>query len=267
VATSENRIYSGPDLLRRTAVQLLLAEDIVAAMNGRFEAEHPREIIRWALEDSDLEKVAMASSFQAEDTVVMDLAVKVRPTIPILFLETGFHFAETLAFKERLTELLGLNVIDLVGDHTVESQAEAYGPRMYEWDPDRCTKLNKVEPLNRALRRLDGWLTGLRRDSAPTRANAPIVEQYELEPGKTLVKFNPIANWTRQDVWRYLNEHDLPHHPLYDLGYASISCAPCTRMLFPGEDERAGRWSGTGKIECGIHESAEPDRVVDLSKS
>lgn len=246
-------------------MQLLLAQDVVTAINGRFEADHPREIIRWALEDSDLERVALASSFQAEDTVVMDLAVKVRPSIPILFLETGFHFAETLAFKERLTELLGLNVIDLVGDYTVESQAEAFGPRMYEWSPDHCTKLNKVEPLNRALRRLDGWLTGLRRDSAPTRANAPIVEQYELEPGKTLVKFNPIANWTRRDVWRYLDEHDLPHHPLYDLGYASISCAPCTRMLFPGEDERAGRWAGTQKIECGIHESAEADQVVDLS--
>lgn len=248
-------------------MNLLLTENVVAEINRRFEADQPDEIIRWALEDSGLERVAMASSFQAEDTVVMDLAVKIRPSLPILFLETGFHFAETLAFKERLTELLGLNVIDLVGEYTVESQAEAFGPRMYEWDPNRCTSLNKVEPLNRALRRLDGWVTGLRRDSAPTRASAPIVEQYELEPGKTLVKFNPIATWTRRDVWGYLDEHSLPHHPLYDLGYASISCAPCTRMLFPGEDERAGRWAGTGKVECGIHEPSADDRVVDLSKS
>lgn len=247
-------------------MELLLTEGIVTEINRRFEDEHPREVIRWALEDSGLDRIAIASSFQAEDTVVMDLAVKVRPSLPILFLETGFHFAETLAFKERLTELLGLNVIDLVGEYTVESQSEAFGSRMYEWDPDRCAKLNKVVPLNRALGRLDGWLTGLRRDSAPTRANAPIVEQYELEPGKTLVKFNPIATWTRRDVWGYLGEHELPHHPLYDLGYASISCAPCTRMVFPGEDERAGRWAGTGKVECGIHEGVESDQVVDLTR-
>jgi phosphoadenosine phosphosulfate reductase len=265
-------LFRKPDILRQIPeenVNLLLAENTVAEMNRRFEEEHPREVIRWALEDSGLERMAMASSFQAEDTVVMDLAAKIRPGIPILFLETGYHFAETLAFKERLTELLGLNVIDLVGDYTVQSQAEAFGPRMYEWDPNACTRLNKVVPLNRGLRKLDGWLTGLRRDSAPTRANAPIVEQYELEPGKTLVKFNPIAKWTRREVWQYLGEHSLPHHPLYDLGYASISCAPCTRMVFPGEDERAGRWAGTGKVECGIHEAetAVNERVVDLTKS
>lgn len=245
-------------------MELLLAEELVAEMNRRFEQESPEEIVRWAVEDSGLERLSVASSFQAEDTVVMDLAVKFRPDIDILFLETGFHFAETLAFKEQLAEHLGLNVIDLVGDYTVESQAAEFGPRLYEWNPDECTKLNKIIPLNRALHGYDGWLTGLRRDSAPTRANAPLVEQYEHEPGKTLVKFNPIAAWTRVDVWDYLKEHDLPHHPLYDLGYASISCAPCTRMLFPGEDERAGRWAGAGKVECGIHvsESAQEKEAV-----
>lgn len=240
-------------------MQLLLAEELVAGLNRRFEEAHPQEIVRWAVEDSGLERVAVASSFQVEDTVVMHLATLVRPDVPILFLETGFHFRETTEFKERLTRRMGLNVVELRGDHTPETQAAELGPRLYETDPARCCELNKVIPLNRALRRLDGWITGMRRDSAPTRANAPIVDQYELEPGKTLVKFNPLANWTRRDAWRYLKEHDLPHHPLYDLGYTSIGCAPCTRMVFPGEDERAGRWAGADKVECGIHQG-EADR-------
>ncbi len=246
-------------------MKTLLEPDLVAEMNARFEAETPQEVIRWALEDSGLDNMAIASSFQREDTVVMDMAVKVRQDVPILFLETGFHFAETLAFKEQLTERMGLNVIDLVGDYTVEEQAKEYGDKLWERDPKMCCELNKVIPLNRGLRQLDGWVTGMRRDSAPTRANAPIMDQYELEPGKTLVKFNAIAKWTSKDVVGYLKEHDLPHLPLYDLGYASIGCAPCTRIIFPGEDERAGRWAGAGKVECGIHtnETAKEELVVN----
>jgi phosphoadenosine phosphosulfate reductase len=234
-------------------MKTLLPNDLVAELNERFEHAPPQEILRWALQDSGLQRVALASAFQAEGTCVMHMAARIRPDIPVLFLETGFHFAETLAFKQRLTEQLGLNVVDLVGDHTEDSQARAFGPRLYERDPSRCCELNKVIPFNRALRNLDGWITSMRRDSAWTRSDTPIVDQYEHEPGLNLVKINPIANWSRRQVWSYLKEHDLPHNPLYDLGYASIGCAPCTRMLFPGEDERAGRWSGRMKTECGIH--------------
>jgi phosphoadenosine phosphosulfate reductase len=230
-----------------------LAEDLVEKLNLLFEDRKPQEIVQWALEDSGLDRMAIASAFQAEGTAIIHMAVSIRPSIPILFLETGFHFAETLAFKQRLTERLGLNVVDLIGDHTVESQAEKYGARLYEGNPELCCELNKVIPFNRALRKLDGWMTAMRRDSAWTRKNTPILDQYELEPGMWLVKINPIANWTRREAWGYLKEHDLPHNPLYELGYASIGCAPCTRMIFPGEDERAGRWSGVGKTECGIH--------------
>jgi phosphoadenosine phosphosulfate reductase len=245
-------------------MQPLLAED-VRALNDRLEGEQPQEIVRWALQDSGLERTAIASAFQVEGTCIIHMGVQVQPDVPILFLETGFHFAETLAFKQRLAEQLGLNVVDLIGDHTVESQAEAYGERLYERNPDLCCELNKVIPFNRALRKLDGWLTAMRRDSAWTRRNTPIVDQYELEPGKQIVKVNPIANWTRRDAWAYLKEHRLPHNPLYELGYASIGCAPCTRMVFPGEDERAGRWSGVGKTECGIHEQeASADNLVDF---
>jgi phosphoadenosine phosphosulfate reductase len=234
-------------------VQTLLAEDQVHDLNARFEGAEPMEIIQWALCDSGLERLAIASAFQAEGTAIIHMAAGLRPDIPILFLETGFHFAETLAFKERLTELLGLNVIDLTGDHTVESQAAAFGPRLYERDPTLCCELNKVRPFDAVLERLDGWITGMRRDSAWTRAGTPILSWTELDSGHRVLKINPIANWSRREAWAYLKANNLPHNPLYDLGFSSIGCAPCTRMVFQGEDERAGRWSGLLKTECGIH--------------
>jgi phosphoadenosine phosphosulfate reductase len=235
-------------------MQTLLAEDTLAELNERFESAAPQEIVRWALEGSGLERVAIASAFQAEGTCVMHMASLIRPDVPILFLETGFHFAETLAFKEQLMDLLGLSVVDLVGEHTVESQEAAYGRRLYERDPTLCCDINKVRPMFEALRGLDAWITAFRRDSSPTRAGAPIVQQYELEPGRFIVKVNPVVNWTRRDTWDYLQANDLPHNPLYDFGYASIGCAPCTRAHFNGEPERAGRWAGFSKWECGIHE-------------
>jgi phosphoadenosine phosphosulfate reductase len=248
-------------------MQTLLAEDLVRDLNERFEGEEPREIIRWALEDSGLDSIAIASAFQAEGTCVIHMAVSVRPDVPIIFLETGFHFAETLAFKERLTEELNLNLVDLTGDYTVDSQAEKFGPKLYERDPHLCCELNKVIPWRRALADLDGWITSMRRDSSWTRRDTPIVSQQQVEEGGVVVKINPIANWTRRDAWAYLKEHDIPLNPLYDLGYESIGCAPCTRMVFPGEDERAGRWSGQNKVECGIHvpeSMKQADEIVDL---
>jgi phosphoadenosine phosphosulfate reductase len=232
----------------------LLAEDIIRQLNIRFESAKPLEIVNWALTDSGLDEIAISTAFQVEGTCLIHMATRIRPDIPILFLETGYHFAETLAFKQRLTELLGLNVRELTGDHTVQSQAEAYGPRLYERDPKGCCELNKVIPFARGLHEYDAWLTSMRRDSAWTRRDTPIVSRTRLDPdGKNVIKINPIANWTRQEAFAYLREHDLPRNPLYDLGFASIGCAPCTRMVFAGEDERAGRWSGLLKTECGIH--------------
>jgi phosphoadenosine phosphosulfate reductase len=234
-------------------VHLPLTEELVRSLNERFERAEPHDILGWLLRDSGLERVAVASSFQAEGTCVMDMAVAIRSDIPVLFLETGFHFAETLVFKEQLTERLGLNVIDLVGAYTVEAQAQEFGERLYESDPAACCNLNKVVPFTRALHDHDAWVTALRRDSSPTRAATPILEQYELEPGCWMVKVNPLATWSRRQVWAYLAERNLPHNPLYDLGYAQIGCAPCTRMVMPGEHERDGRWDGSQKVECGIH--------------
>ena len=248
-------------------MQTLLSSSELESLNARFEHAHPSEVLRWALDDSGLERVAIASAFQAEGTVVMHLATRIRPDVPILFLETGFQFAETLAFKERLAERLRLNVVDLVGEYTVDQQTAAFGERLYERDPERCCDLNKVRPMFEALRGLDAWVTAVRRDSSPTRAASPIVDQYVLEPGRQIVKVNPMAEWSRQQVWAYLKEHDLPHNPLYDLGYASIGCAPCTRLRFAGEPERAGRWAGIARWECGIHTNeaafeVDRDRVV-----
>jgi phosphoadenosine phosphosulfate reductase len=245
-------------------LQTLLSDDQVTALNARFESAAPTDIVSWALVDSGLERIAIASAFQAEGTCVMHMATRIRSDVPILFLETGYQFAETLAFKEKLTEAMDLNVVDLVGEYTVERQAAEFGPRLFEREPERCCDLNKVRPMFEALRHLDLWVTALRRDSSPTRADAPIVERYELEDGRWIVKVNPVANWTRPEVWRYLKENDLPHNPLYDLGYSSIGCAPCTRMRLPGEPERAGRWAGKPKWECGIHEN-ETARQIDLT--
>jgi phosphoadenosine phosphosulfate reductase len=241
-------------------LQTLLSADELLRRNDAFERAHPAEIVRWALEESGLDRIAIASAFQAEGTVVMHLATMIRPDIPILFLETGFQFAETLAFKEQMAERLGLNVVDLVGERTVEQQEASEGARLYERDPQRCCEMNKVRPMFEALRGLDAWMTAFRRDSSPTRAEAPFVEQYELEPGRMIVKINPMAAWSRAKTWAYLRANDLPHNPLYDLGYASIGCAPCTRMRMPGEPERAGRWAGKARWECGIHTAGSTRR-------
>ena len=232
--------------------ETLLSDEALRALNARLEPAHPREIVRWAIEESGLREIALASAFQAEGTCVMHMATQILPDVPVLFLETGFHFEETLSFKRRLTELLDLNVVELTGAYTPTTQREAFGPRLYERDPERCCDINKVKPMLAALRGREAWITAFRRDSSPTRATAPIVDRYELEPSSWIVKVNPVATWTRRDTWSYLKEHGLPHNPLYDLGYASIGCAPCTRLSLPGEHEREGRWAGLSKWECGI---------------
>ena len=233
----------------------VLPDDEVARRNEEFESSDPRAILAWALGEERLPHLALASAFQAEGTAVMHMAAEIRPGVRVLFLDTGFHFEETLALRDSLSERLAIEVVNLTGAYpTPEEQAAATGPHLYERDPERCCEINKVAPFFEALRGLDAWITSLRRDSSPTRAASPIVDQYELEPGRWIVKVNPVANWTRRDAWDYLRDHDLPVNPLYALGYSSIGCAPCTRMRFAGEPERAGRWADKPKWECGIHE-------------
>ena len=250
-------------------MRTLLSDQEILELNGRFEHLSPPAIVRWALEESGVERIAIASAFQAEGTCVMHMASMIRPDVEILFLDTGFQFAETLAFKEQLAERLGLTVRDLAGEYTVEQQTQAFGARLYERDPELCCEINKVRPMFEALQALDAWITAYRRDSSPTRARGTILDRYELEPGRHMLKLNPVANWTRRDTWAYLKAYGLPHNPLYDLGYSSIGCAPCTRVRFEGEPERAGRWAGLSRWECGIHQreakrGPDPERTVDL---
>jgi phosphoadenosine phosphosulfate reductase len=186
-------------------------------------------------------KPAFTCSFQAEDMVVLDLLRREQPDVPVLFLDTGYHFAETLAYRDELTAKWRLNLVNLT-------------PRSDDKHPpdiEACCGLRKVEPLFRALEDYDIWFTGLRREQSPTRANLQPFGTHRLASGKTLDKIAPLFDWTWKDVWSYMEIYEIPHLPLYDRGYTSIGCEPCT-ALPEGDNLRAGRWGGK-KLECGIH--------------
>ena len=200
--------------------------------------------IKWAWERFGT-GVFVAASFQ--DSVLIDVAVKAVPEIEVVFLDTQYHFAETLWFVDRVRERYDLNLTvmePLVGPDD-----------LWQIDQNECCAIRKVEPLARALSGRDAWITGLRRTEAATRSNSPIVH---LDVGRGVVKVNPLAPWTDLDVEGYIADNELLVHPLKDRGYPSIGCWPCTRPVRPGEDPRAGRWAGTGKTECGLHGWPEP---------
>jgi phosphoadenosine phosphosulfate reductase len=214
--------------------------------------EGPRGILEWAAATTG--DLAVATSFQSSGLAILHMLTGIREDVPVLFLDTGFHFPETLAFRDRIVEMWDLNLVVLTGEHkSAQGQAEIHGAELYRRDPDRCCFINKVEPLQRALEAFDGWISGLRRDQSPLRADTPLVEAQLLPSGKEILKIHPLAHWTKADVDRYLVDHSIPTHPLLEQGFASIGCWPCTRAVRPGEDERAGRWDGFGKAECGIH--------------
>ena len=217
----------------------------------------PRTIIEFAAETID--RLAVATSFQSSGLVILHLLRDIRPDLPILFMDTGFHFPETLEFKERIRDLWDLKLVELRGDHgSAERQAEIHGPRLYEKDPDRCCFINKVRPLQNALEEYDGWISGLRRDQSPLRTETPVIEAQLLPSGNEILKIHPLARWSREQVTDYITTHAIPTHPLLEQGYASIGCRPCTRAVTPGEPERAGRWDGLAKSECGIHSFGQP---------
>jgi len=190
----------------------------------------------------------VASNFQ--DAVLVDLAAKAQPGVPVLFLQTGYHFAETIGTRDAVQAVYPVKVIDALPDQTVAEQDAAEGPRLFEREPDRCCHLRKVIPLRRTLAGYDAWVTGVRRVDAPTRANTPIVGWDERNG---LVKINPLAAWTDDDMEHYINEHNILVNPLVGAGYPSIGCAPCTAKPLPGADPRSGRWAGRVKTECGLH--------------
>lgn len=212
----------------------------------------PQEILRWAF--GTIGNVAVATSFQSSGLVILHMtrALGLRP--PVLFLDTGFHFPETIGFRQLVAMEWDLDVVDVRGEHgSSEGQAAIHGPELYRRDPEKCCFINKVEPLQRELERYDGWISGIRRDQSPMRSETPTMEAQMLQSGKEVLKIHPLAHWSREDVAAYVTEHSIPTHPLLEQGYRSIGCAPCTRAVLPGEDERAGRWSNLTKTECGIH--------------
>jgi len=210
----------------------------LAAESARLEGAGATETIRWAVSQFG-SRVALACSFQ--DCVVVDLATKVAPGLEVIFLDTGFHFPETLGFVELVRARYGLNL-------TVTHPDESAAP--WPCGTAECCQRRKVEPLFRALEGKSAWLTGLKRSDASTRADAPVVAWDEA---RQMVKINPLAAWTDAQIASYITDHHLPNHPLLAQGYLSIGCAPTTRPVAPGEDPRAGRWSDSDKTECGLH--------------
>ncbi|WP_037604681.1 phosphoadenylyl-sulfate reductase [Streptacidiphilus rugosus] len=233
-------------LSRHTPEQL---EALATTAGRELEDATAQEIMRWAAETFG-RRFAVTSSM--EDAVVAHLASTALPGVDVIFLDTGYHFVETIGTRDAVAATMPVNVITLTPRQSVAEQDAQYGPRLHDRDPDLCCSLRKVEPLNRGLAGYDAWATGLRRDESPTRANTPVVS---WDPKRQKVKIAPIARWTQEDVDAYVAQHGILLNPLLWDGYASIGCSPesCTRRVLEGEDARSGRWAGAGKTECGIH--------------
>ncbi|KQY47872.1 phosphoadenylyl-sulfate reductase [Cellulomonas sp. Root137] len=220
----------------------------LAEQAGRdLEGAHPSDILRWAAQTFGTDLV-LASSMG--DEVLVHLAAAAVPGIDVIFLDTGYHFAETLGTRDYYADFTNIQLRTILPLRTVAEQDAEHGEKLHDRDPNLCCALRKVEPLERGLEPYTAWITGMRREDAPTRTDITVVG-WDAKRGK--VKLNPLAAWTQDDVDAYVEEHHVVLNPLRQAGYASIGCAPCTRAVAPGEDPRAGRWSGTSKIECGLH--------------
>jgi len=187
-----------------------------------------------------------------ENAVLVDLATKVHPGVDVLFLDTGYHFAETIGTRDAVIQVYGANLVNVEPKQTVEQQDALIGRNLFSSDPGRCCGLRKVEPLKKSLSNYQAWVTGIRRVESPTRANAPLIT---FDEAFGLVKINPIVTWTDEDMADYISEYSILVNPLVEEGYPSIGCAPCTKKPAPGEDPRSGRWAGFAKTECGLHAS------------
>jgi phosphoadenosine phosphosulfate reductase len=192
----------------------------------------------------------VASNMQ--DAVLVDLAARVRPGVPVMFLDTGYHFVETIGTRDAIESVYDVRVLNVTPEHTVAEQDALVGKDLFASDPGECCRMRKVAPLGKALSGYSAWVTGLRRVEAPTRANAALIGFDETF---TLVKINPLAAWTDEDMQNYIDEHDVLVNPLVYEGYPSIGCAPCTAKPVEGADPRSGRWQGLAKTECGLHAS------------
>ena len=231
------------------AKQISVHEHEAKLLADHFESRSIEDVLEWAVARYS-PRLVMTSNFGVEGVVLMDHLMRVAPQIPVIYLNTGFQFPATNEVKERLRDRYKFNLIEARALLSVEEQAKIYGERLYETNSDLCCRIRKVEPLQRALAGFDGWLAALRRDQSPTRAGIKVVEWNERHQ---LAKIHPLARWTRSEIWNYIVKNDLPYNRLYDDGYTSIGCWPCTRQVVAGEHERSGRWAGSRKPECGIH--------------
>ena len=222
------------------------------AISDRFEQSEPHEILQWAV-DTYGSGLTMATAFGAEGCALLAMlgeTVRNGRSVHVFNLETGYQFAETLELRERIREKYGIEVEYVRAPETVGEMEARFGGPIYGTDPDECCRIRKVAPLKDALEGRTAWVTAIRRDQTSHRAQADIVE---WDPKFNLVKINPLANWSKEEVWAYITINEVPYNPLHDQGYPSIGCWPCTKAIAPGEDERAGRWSTSAKLECGLH--------------
>ncbi|OUS93050.1 MULTISPECIES: phosphoadenylyl-sulfate reductase [unclassified Rhodococcus (in: high G+C Gram-positive bacteria)] len=239
---------------RRLALNLATAtqEDLrlLAAQGAAsLEGASARELLQWT-EDTFGSDYIVASNMQ--DGVLVHLAAQIHPGVDVLFLDTGYHFAETIGTRDAVEQVYGVNVINARAEASVAEQDAAEGKDLFAREPNRCCALRKVAPLKKTLAGYKAWVTGIRRVEAPTRANAPLIS---FDDAFGLVKINPIAAWSDEDMQSYIDEHSILVNPLVDEGYPSIGCAPCTSKPAPGSDPRSGRWAGQAKTECGLHAS------------
>ncbi|GAB7057130.1 MULTISPECIES: phosphoadenylyl-sulfate reductase [Paenibacillus] len=229
-------------------MNLFEKEELIRQAAEEYENKSPEELLAFAVER--FPNITLACSFGAEDVVLVDLLQKISPKTDIFYLDTNVHFKETYETRDRLQQRYGVEFVQVLPKLTLEEQAQQYGEELWKSDPTQCCNIRKVDPLTDILKNYDAWITGIRRDQAPTRANAKKVE-YDVKFG--LVKFNPLASWTSEDVWNYIRNNNIIYNPLHDRNYPSIGCEHCTRPVAPGEDPRAGRWAGFEKTECGLH--------------
>ena len=235
-----------------TAAVVAPTPELAAEADARFEGiadpvEQALAVLRWAGETFG-DDFAVTSSMA--DGLLSHLASRAVPGMNVVFLDTGYHFAETIGTRDWVSGVMPITLVNVQPVQTVAEQDAEYGAKLHDRDPDLCCSLRKVQPLAKALAGYTAWGSGVRRDESPTRAGTRVVD-WDAKRG--MVKVNPLAAWTQDDVDAYITEHRVPVNPLQEIGYASIGCAPCTRPVAPGEDPRAGRWAGRGKTECGLH--------------
>ena len=221
----------------------------IQRLSERFDGAPPSEILAWAC-DAFGDKLAIVTSFQLSGIVTLDMMSRIAPETPVLTLDTGFLFPETVELMRALQSRYDLNLHIIKPRQTPKQQARDYGDRLWERNPDRCCHIRKTIPLRDALSGYAAWVTGLRRDQSPSRANTPVISR---DSRTGLLKIAPFATWSEDQLWRYIRANDLPYNALHDIGYPSIGCWTCTRATKDSDDSRSGRWANSGKTECGIH--------------